>query len=439
MLYERFALQSAMWKQTRGDFQLSADAPTATLLALGDIALTRRTNFDFRTTFGPIADRLESCDLATGNLEAALTGRTAPAGSIGSFIRADPDAVRALVDGHLDVVNLANNHALDFGTGALADTAELLRDSGIGACGVRRDGASAPLVIRETKGLRVGFLGACDDHFVPLPSGDEPDCQVESDLDLLALIAAARPQVDFLVLQLHWGYEFSLHPLLEHRDRARKLAEMGVDLIVCHHAHVPQGIEVWQGAIIAYGLGNAIMPLSPYMRAGHWWSDRSFALEVDFGRSGISAARLVPYGLAQDGSIISLSARDSHNLLAGIGTTSRRIADQGYLARLSRARTAYEFVGLVGAFRAAAQVSDSSLAERARSLTLARQSRLLASARDFEEFARAVDGLLRVAAVSDDAGAVRAEHEAIGASLETILARPPREYRWRDAVRSRVP
>jgi len=430
MLYERFALQSALWKKTTPDFRLSADAPQATLLALGDIALTRRTNFDFRNTFGPIADRLESCDLATGNLEAALTRRTAPAGSIGSFVRADPDAVRVLVDGHFDVVNLANNHALDFGAGALADTAELLRDSGIGACGVRRDGAAAQLVIRKTNGLRVGFLGACDDHFVPLRSGDEPDFQVESDLDLPALIAAARPQVDFLVVQLHWGYEFSLHPLLEHRDRARKLAEMGVDLIVCHHAHVPQGIEVWRGAVIAYGLGNAIMPLSPYMRAGHWWSDRSFALEVDFGRRGTSAVRLVPYGLAQDGSIISLSARDSHNLLAGIGTTSRRIADEAFLARLSRTRTAFEFVGLIGAFRAAAQASDRSLAERARTLTLARQSRLLASARQFEGFARAVDGLRRVAAVSNEPAAARAE---------TILARPPREYLWRDAVRSRVP
>jgi poly-gamma-glutamate capsule biosynthesis protein CapA/YwtB (metallophosphatase superfamily) len=439
MLWERIALRSAPWARAPHEVRVSVGASTAKLLALGDLALTDLAAFGVRSVFGPIAEHLESADLITANLEAALTGRSEPSGCIGSAIRANPHAVRTLVGAQIDVVTLANNHALDFGAAALAETIELLRDSGVGACGARQDGTAAPLVVREANGLRVGFLGACDDHFVPLPSADGPNCGVESDEQLPELISRARPQVDFLVVHLHWGYEFTLHPLLEHRDRARQLADLGADLVLCHHAHVPQGIEQWHGAVIAYGLGNAVTPLSAYMRAGHPWTDRSFALEVDFGRAGISAIRLIPFGLGPDGSMTTLRERHARDLLAGIAQMSRRLVDQPFLARIERARTAFEFVRLAETIRDAASAPGSQLAERARTLKLARQRRLLNRARSFEGLAAAVDGLQRLAGASEDAREVLQAYAATRASLDTILARPCREYLWQDALRSRVP
>ena len=105
-------------------------------------------------------------------------------------------------------------------------------------------------------------------------------------------IGAARSHVDVLVIHLHWGYEFTLHPLLRHRDMARRMVEQGADLVLCHHAHVPMAIEVWRRGVIAYGLGNGFVPMSGYMLAGHPWTDRSCLLEIALAKDGIRSIRL---------------------------------------------------------------------------------------------------------------------------------------------------
>ena len=65
-------------------------APRATLVATGDVALIGAIGREPRTAFGELCDVLDRADLCTANLEAVLTARTQPAGTIGSFIRSAP-------------------------------------------------------------------------------------------------------------------------------------------------------------------------------------------------------------------------------------------------------------------------------------------------------------------------------------------------------------
>src|SRR5690606_16825340 len=104
------------------------------LLAFGDMALLpegRPSVGGWPALLGGLEALLESADIRIANLESVLTVRTTPSGSIGGFLRADPEAVGALTNAGMDVVTCANNHCLDFGPEALAESVETLRQSGI--------------------------------------------------------------------------------------------------------------------------------------------------------------------------------------------------------------------------------------------------------------------------------------------------------------------
>ena len=73
-----------------------------------------------------------------------------------------------------------------------------------------------------------------------------------------AAIAALAEDVDVVVVQLHMGFQFSESPGSGVKDAARAAIDAGADLVVCHHPHVLQGFEWYQGHLIAYSLGNFI-------------------------------------------------------------------------------------------------------------------------------------------------------------------------------------
>ena len=140
---------------------LSDDAPESTLLFGGDLALHRwDPETDIAAIFGGLAELTSSADGSVVNLETQLTSRATPPGILGSFLRASPQAVQVLRALGLSAVSCANNHCLDFGPTALAESLALLGQAGIGVVGVRsrHPGAGGSLVL-QVRGLRVGLLG----------------------------------------------------------------------------------------------------------------------------------------------------------------------------------------------------------------------------------------------------------------------------------------
>lgn len=191
----------------------------------------------------------------------------------------------------------------------------------------------------EVAGLKVGMLGYCDNFRVDADDAENVAPAPALDDWIISDICALRPRVDLVIVQLHWGWEFSLYPLLSYRDRARRFAEAGADLVLCHHAHVPMGVEVWKGSIVGHGLGNFIFPRDSYLVDGHPWAYRSYALKVFFNKPSVLRAELIPYVIDDMGFPKIAMGNVAREILGGVGRASTRLGDDARLAWVERDRT----------------------------------------------------------------------------------------------------
>ena len=211
--------------------------------------------------FGNTGETLASADLVIANLEGPITDQasvseTSVIGSRENYVFTfDPSVARLLHEEHIDVVNLGNNHSLNFGKEGVARTKAYLTDAGVAYFG-------SPLpederfLIRDIRGTRVALVNY--NEFVW--QGKEK---------ALADIVEVRGEADVVILYTHWGTEYV--PATDKMKRlAREFVDAGVDLIIGSHPHVIQETEVYQGKTIYYSLGNFIFDqyFSPETTAG---------------------------------------------------------------------------------------------------------------------------------------------------------------------------
>jgi poly-gamma-glutamate capsule biosynthesis protein CapA/YwtB (metallophosphatase superfamily) len=188
---------------------------------------------------------LLAADLALANLESPLTSR--PLLQPGYDLRGPGSAADALASAGIDLVSLANNHALDAGPGGLSDTQQALRGAGIGWIGPQ-----AQAVSRSLQGQRVAFL-AFEDINAPL------DIEVVEQA-----VRTARDQADWVIVSMHWGGEYRPAPDARQQQLAQVLADAGADVVWGQHPHVLQRIDWVQGmgrqraTLVIYSLGNAL-------------------------------------------------------------------------------------------------------------------------------------------------------------------------------------
>jgi hypothetical protein len=192
------------------------------------------------------------------NLECCISGRGRPWDAPGKpfFFRAPPRAVELLVLLGADCVTLANNHALDYGFDALADTLDLLAGAGIAAVGAGPDleRARRPATL-AAGGLRVAVLGVTD-HPPDFAAGPDRPGVAFADLrrrvpDWLAEGVGAADAEAVLVTP-HWGPNMTSEPVGHVRRAAAALVDAGATLVAGHSAHVPHGVA---GPVL-YDLGD---------------------------------------------------------------------------------------------------------------------------------------------------------------------------------------
>jgi poly-gamma-glutamate synthesis protein (capsule biosynthesis protein) len=212
-----------------------------------------------------VRDYLENADLTIANLETPLTeGGTAAVKEYA--YRSTPKALPAFKEAGFDLVNLANNHILDYGTTGLLDTFDHLDKAGIRWFGAGRNAAEAfkPVIV-EKKGIKIAFLGLS--KVVPTQDWkagkDRPGVADTYALKVpLEAIQNAKKQADLVIVVAHWGIERKDQPEKYQRDFAREYIDAGADLIVGGHPHVLQGFENYKGKWIAYSLGNFIFTMN---------------------------------------------------------------------------------------------------------------------------------------------------------------------------------
>lgn len=205
-----------------------------------------------------VAAAVREADLVLLNLECCISTRGEPWPDPWKpfFFRAPPAAVELLVDLSVNCVTLANNHALDFGTAALADTLDLLHAAGIETVGAGTglDEARQPAVL-EANGFRVGVIGVTD-HPPDFAAGrDAPGvafARLDQGIPDWLSRSISSLDVDAVLVTPHWGPNMSERPLHEIRTAAARLLDTGATVVAGHSAHVFHGVE---GSVL-YDLGD---------------------------------------------------------------------------------------------------------------------------------------------------------------------------------------
>jgi hypothetical protein len=227
--------------------------------------LAEQVRADPKHVLDPIAPILSAADLTMVNVETAITdGGEAAAGKNYHF-RSPAASFDALKDAGVDVVNMANNHSLDYGASGMQDTFAAIAASKMPVVGLGHDAAEAYRPYRTTiNGQRIAIVSASDwlePALVPAWSATDSQAGIAFSIDrtrLLAEVQAVRPEVDTLVVFLHWGTEETWCASGEQQDLAGALLGAGADVIVGSHAHRVFGAGKVGPALVAYGLGNFV-------------------------------------------------------------------------------------------------------------------------------------------------------------------------------------
>jgi poly-gamma-glutamate synthesis protein (capsule biosynthesis protein) len=209
--------------------------------------------------------------------------------------KADSAMVACLQKAAIDVVNLANNHILDFGMQGLVDTLEALDHAHIAhvGAGLTIDDASQPVIV-EKRGIRIGILGYTDNEPTWLAGVTTPGTNYVKigDRSQLTYITQLKQHVDIVVVTIHWGPNMREYPTEEFRDFAHAMIDAGADIIHGHSAHIVQPIERYRGKLIMYDTGDFVddYAVDPQLR-----NDLSFIFLVTIDKNAtIKNIDLVP-------------------------------------------------------------------------------------------------------------------------------------------------
>lgn len=223
----------------------SPTLPSVTLITTGDVMLGRAVYLQTLKTHDPLFpfqktyQLLSSGDMTLVNLENPLVDPCPTTGS-GMIFCAPTSQAEALKSAGIDIVNIANNHTKNYGELGYQSTISALTDASI------RPSDSQALVVIEKGGMKFGFLGF-----------DLTGSQW-TDAAMIQKLTEAKERVDVLTVSLHWGTEYRVLPTEEQRRLARRMVDHGANLIIGHHPHVVEPVELYQGVPIVYSHGNFV-------------------------------------------------------------------------------------------------------------------------------------------------------------------------------------
>ncbi len=278
-----------------------------TLIFAGDVHFAGRTARllkDPATAFGRFSSVLGSADLTMLNLETAVTRRGTPQPKTYHF-RTRPAAFTALRDAGVDVVTMANNHALDYGLTGLADTLAAASKARFPVVGIGRDATAAwaPYLTR-VGGVPIAIVGVSQVAELAsswvATSARPGEANAINLHRTLAAVRAARKLARIVIVFMHWGTEGQSCPDAGQLSLAPRLAAAGASIIIGAHAHMLQG-SGWLGrTFVAYGMANFL-----------WWensySTATGLLKLTIHPHRPLTARFIPAVVSQTGQPVVLT------------------------------------------------------------------------------------------------------------------------------------
>ena len=239
-------------EEQEAEKEAETEPVSITISAAGDCTLGTDEYFDPSTSLNAYYDSngpeyffqnvksiFDADDLTIVNMEGTLTEETARQDKTYAF-KGPAEYAQILTSGGVEAANLANNHSHDYGDKSYTDTIETIEAAGIVSFGYDRT------AVMDVNGIKVGLVGTYE-------LADGMGCEDE----MIANIKAVEEQgAQIVIVSFHWGLERENYPTENQVNLAHSAIDNGADLVLGHHPHVLEGIEVYNGKNIVYSLGN---------------------------------------------------------------------------------------------------------------------------------------------------------------------------------------
>jgi len=263
----------------------------ASVIFGGDMMLDRtvRTTIDQKGgdfIFSCIDETLANADLVVANLEGPITGEKSRSvgsiiGSPDNFVFTFPLSTAVLLAvHHISVVNLGNNHVMNFGSSGVRSTMYSLNAAGVKYFG---DPINATVTHKSLNGIPLAFINY--NEFSGRGAASTTVAQIQ----------AARAAGELPVVYAHWGIEYATTSSAYSRELAHRFVDVGAEIVIGSHPHVVEEHEVYKGKYIYYSLGNFIFD--------QYWNDavrHGLLLEVSFTSQGVTSVQEIPIELGRD-------------------------------------------------------------------------------------------------------------------------------------------
>lgn len=240
------------------EYHLNIPDKDVKILFTGDLMFDRGIRYFARINggndfiFDKIHSFLQSNDIVISNLEGSITDNvsvsagTTPGSTNNYFFTFDPSVAQTLYKQNIKIVDLGNNHILNFGRDGLKETKDYLDSAKVNYFGAPDYSKS---VSTKIKGIKITFISY--NEFSDLPEDTEEEITLKE-------IEKVKEYSDIIIVFCHWGVEYSLEPNAGQKDLAHQFINKGADLVIGSHPHVVQPSENYNGKTIYYSLGNFI-------------------------------------------------------------------------------------------------------------------------------------------------------------------------------------
>lgn len=304
---------------------------SATFAFVGDVLLDRSVGEHIKEKgvdypWLHAASLFSDADFVIANLETSVATSGRPMKDKQFTFRAHPSVMRGVSTAGVDLVSLANNHTLDFGEDALLETIENVRSHGVldvGA-GATVEEAESPRIV-YINGLLVGIIGYS--RVIPV---DEWDVRIRApgmasgydDTRVIKSVLKLRPEVDVVIVLLHWGRELWDNPRDIDYRLAQSLKAAGADIVVGGHPHVLQGFEFEDKSFVSYSLGNFVFTDS---RAS--LPHDTGVLFIEASKEGVERAWFEPMRL-ENGQPRPAQSYEKNRILSRLGLLSQQMGTE---------------------------------------------------------------------------------------------------------------
>lgn len=307
----------------------------ANIIIGGDICpIGRNKNLfeagDAKHIFNDLLSEFERADFSIVNLECLFIDVETPIFKHGPVLGVNSKCIKGIKNASIDLVNLANNHIMDYGAQGLRHTLEVCKEYAIRTVGAGENlGQARRFHIEDLNGIRIAVLGLSEHEF-SIASRNSYDANSIDLIDYVRNVRSNKKDFDYLIVLLHGGNENFPYPSPRLRETCHFLVETGANAVVVQHTHCAGGYEKYKNAYIAYGQGNLIFD-SPG-RDQAWY--KGFLLKLTICRNFSSEIGLIPY--VQSGpqpGAHRMKKADENVFLQCLKERSEHIPDETFLGR----------------------------------------------------------------------------------------------------------